>query len=108
MDEQAKRLYELKAEVMHALGHPIRLMIIDCLQGQELDVGELAERVSVERSNVSRHLAVLLKAGVVQNRKEGLHVMYGLRTSCVLGFMSCLTQVLRERIVDSAALLEAL
>jgi ArsR family transcriptional regulator, arsenate/arsenite/antimonite-responsive transcriptional repressor len=108
MDESTRKLYELKAEVMSALAHPIRLMIIDCLNREDLPVGELAIRVGSERSNVSRHLAVLLKADVVENRKEGLHVVYRLKTCCVLGFMSCLSQVLRERMEGATALLKQL
>lgn len=108
MPAPSKRLYELKAEVMQALGHPIRLMILDCLSDEELSVGELAERVGAERSNVSRHLAVLLKADILENRKDGLYVTYRLKTRCVLGFMSCLTQVLRERMEGTTALLKQL
>ena len=108
MDKHTRTLYDLKAEVMQALGHPIRLMIVDCLSRGECPVGDLAERVQAERSNVSRHLAVLLKADVVEYRKDGLHVVYRLKTRCVLGFMSCLTQVLRERMEGAAALLKSL
>lgn len=108
MDEQTRRLYALKAEVMQALGHPIRLAIIDCLSGGDHAVGDIAERVEAERSNVSRHLAVLLKAHIVENRKEGLHIVYRLKTPCVLGFSLCLTNVLRERAQSATALLESL
>ncbi len=108
MDEKTRRLYELKAEVMQALAHPTRLLIVEHLMERELSVGDLAERVEAERSNVSRHLAVLLKADVVENHKEGLHVVYRLKTPCVMGFMSCLTQVLRARIEGATALLKSL
>jgi len=108
MDQDKRRLYELKAEVMQALGHPIRLAIVDCLSRGELSVGEVAEQVEAERSNVSRHLSVLLKADVVAKRKDGLHVVYRLKTPCVLGFMGCLTNVLRERAEGASALLKSL
>ena len=108
MDEQTRKLYALKAEVMQALGHPIRLAIIDCLSRGDDSVGEIAERVEAERSNVSRHLGVLLKADIVENRKEGLHSIYRLKTPCVLGFTACLTNVLRERAESATALLESL
>jgi ArsR family transcriptional regulator len=108
MEKEDRRLYELKAEVMQALGHPIRLMIVDCLSAGERSVGDLARCVQAERSNVSRHLAVLLKAGIVEHRKDGLHVVYRLKTRCVLGFMSCLTRVLREQMESATALLKSL
>ena len=108
VDEQARKLYALKAEVMQALAHPIRLAIVDCLSRDECSAGEIAERVEAERSNVSRHLGVLLKADIVENRKEGLHMVYRLKTPCVLGFTACLTNVLRERAESASALLGAL
>ena len=108
MDQQTHKLYELKAEVMHALGHPIRLMIVDYLSERERSVGEIAGQAGAQRSNVSRHLSVLLRADIVENRKDGLHTVYRLKTPCALGFMSCLTNVLREQAESATALLESL
>ncbi|MFO8011796.1 MAG: metalloregulator ArsR/SmtB family transcription factor [Phycisphaerae bacterium] len=108
MDEAAKRLYQLKAEMIQAAGHPIRLAIIDFLKDGEQCVCNIAEHVGAKRSNVSRHLAVMLKAGVVDCRKDGLRVMYWLKTPCILGFLSCVSDALRERIEGDKDLLERL
>ena len=72
MDAAEKRLYKLKADVIAAAGNPIRLAIIDFLKDGEQCVCDIADHVQGGRSNVSRHLAVLLKAGVVEQRKDGL------------------------------------
>ena len=108
MDAARKRLYELKADVIAAAGHPIRLAIIDFLKDGERCVCDIAEHVEAKRSNVSRHLAVLLKAGIVQCRKDGLKMMYSLKTPCVLNFMSCVEGVLRLRVDEAAAVLQKL
>ena len=63
MDRERWRLYELQAEVIQAAGHPIRLAILEFLQDGERCVCDIAAAVGAGRSNVSRHLAVLLKAG---------------------------------------------
>lgn len=107
MDAETKKLYELKAEVIAAAGHPIRLAIIDLLRNGEQCVCDIAEHVDAERSNVSRHLAVLLKAGIVAHRKDGLRMMYSLKTPCVLAFAECVTGVLRERAREAAAVLHS-
>ncbi len=105
MDEANKRLYAMKAEMIQAAGHPIRLAIIDFLRGGEQCVCDIAEHVGAKRSNVSRHLAVMLKAGVLDSRKDGLKVMYSLKTPCILGFLACVSDALRERLErDKAAL----
>ena len=108
MDATQKRLYELKAEVVAAVGHPIRLAAIDFLKGGEQCVCDIAEAVGAKRSNVSRHLAVLLNAGIVTCRKDGLKMMYSLKTPCITNFLDCVVKVLRDRAGDAKAILAAL
>ncbi|NOZ20808.1 MAG: winged helix-turn-helix transcriptional regulator [Planctomycetes bacterium] len=106
MDRQQARLYEMKAQVIKALAHPIRLAIVDYLKDGEQCVCDIAEHVGSERSNVSRHLSVMVKAGVLQHRKDGLMMFYSLRTPCVVNFFRCVEGVLREQIKSDAALLK--
>ena len=108
MDAATKRLYRLKAEVVAAAGHPIRLAIIDYLKDGEQCVCDIARHVDAQRSNVSRHLSVMLKAGIVDSRKDGLKQMYSLKTPCILNFLSCVTDVLRDQAKSNAAVLRKL
>jgi DNA-binding transcriptional ArsR family regulator len=94
--------YELQAEVIQALAHPIRLAIVDLLRGGEVCVCDIAVAVGAERSNVSRHLAVMMKGGIVRTRREGLKVYYSLRTPCVLDFMACATRTLEHDLRERA------
>ena len=104
MNAQTRRLYKLKADIIAAVGNPIRLAAVEFLKDGERCVCEIAAHVGGRRSNVSRHLAVLLKAGVVEQRKDGLKMMYSLKTPCLLNFMRCVEGVLRERAKDAAVL----
>ena len=88
--------YELQAEVIHGVAHPIRLAIVDLLRDGDVCVCDIASAIGAGRSNVSRHLAVMMKSGIVRTRKEGLKVYYGLRTPCILGFMACATQAVEH------------
>ncbi len=72
-------LRRFKAEVFQALAHPTRIHIAECLQGGELPVSVLMERIGIEPANLSQHLAVLRSKGLVVNRKEGTQVFYALR-----------------------------
>ncbi len=105
MDGNQKRLYEMKAEVLAAAGHPIRLAVLDFLKDGEQCVCDIAGYVEAERSNVSRHLAVLLKAGLVEQRKDGLRMMYSLKTPCILSFSQCVESVLRARAQEAQTVL---
>ena len=108
MDADTKRFYELKAEIIQAAGHPLRLAIIEFLSQGEQCVCDIVEHVNAQRSNVSRHLSVMLKAGVLESRKDGLKVIYKLRTPCIVKFLACVEQALRERMRREAALLKKL
>ena len=69
---------DLVAERFRALGEPARLHIMNALRRGEQTVGELVESTGLGTANVSKHLRILLAAGFVTRRKEGLFVYYGL------------------------------
>jgi ArsR family transcriptional regulator len=108
MDATSKKLYEMKAEVIQAAGHPIRLAILDFLKDGEQCVCDIATHVGAQRSNVSRHLAVMLKAGIVDCHKDGLKMIYSLKTPCILSFLACVTDVLRDQVKAQTAVLRRL
>jgi ArsR family transcriptional regulator len=94
--------YQMQARVIGALAHPIRVAIVDLLKDGEVCVCEIAQRIGAERSNTSRHLAIMLKAGVLKTRKDGLQVFYSLRTPCVLNFLNCATRAIQQNINEQA------
>jgi DNA-binding transcriptional ArsR family regulator len=108
MDREAQKFYKLKADVIAAAGHPIRLAVIDYLKDGEQCVCDITKYVGAKRSNVSRHLGVLLNAGIISQRKDGLKMMYALRTPCVLNFMKCVEGVLRQNAKDASKVLAGL
>ncbi len=105
LDRETKALYKRKADIIKAVGHPLRVAVVDFLKDGEKCVCDIAEHVGSERSNVSRHLAVMLKAGVLQCRKEGLQVYYELRTPCILNFLNCAAQTLKHNVKEEAQML---
>ncbi|MCK4872510.1 MAG: winged helix-turn-helix transcriptional regulator [Phycisphaerales bacterium] len=106
MDHRAKRRYEKQARIIAALAHPTRVAIADLLRDEELCVQDIADRVGAQRPNVSQHLSVMLRGGLVQTRKDGLLVFYSLRTPCILGFLDCACRVLEDGVREDAELLE--
>jgi len=108
LSESKRLLFEKQAEIVKAISHPLRIAIVNFLKDGEQCVCDIAEHVGAERSNVSRHLSVMVAAGVLGNRKEGLKVIYWLRTPCVLEFLSCATSCLKEQARENRRLLRAL
>ena len=74
---ESLRLY--KAGVFQALAHPTRVAIVEYLNAGELSVNQLCEKVGIEQSNASQHLAVLRNKHIVQTRKAGNQIFYSLR-----------------------------
>lgn len=92
-DKQTLARFKAQARVLKALGHPSRLLIVDELSRGERCVCELAELVGAEMPTVSRHLALLRQAGIVDDEKRGVQVFYRLKTPCVMNFFQCVAEV---------------
>ena len=89
-----------RAAVFKALGHPARLRIVETLAGGERCVCELVAASGLGWSTVSRHLAVLRAAGVLDGDKRGLQVYYRLALPCVASFTACLDAARRGEAVE--------
>ena len=59
-----------------------------------------------EISNVSRHLALLKKTGILLDRKEGLNFYYYLKNPCVMDFFSCVNRILKTNLESNRDLLD--
>jgi len=76
--------YEWKARVIKALAHPSRLIMIDELAKGEKCVCELQRAVGADITTVSKHLSLMKKAGIVEDRREGVWIYYRLKAPCIL------------------------
>lgn len=91
-----RSVYEARARVAKALAHPSRLLILEALEESERCVCELTDLVGADQSTVSKHLAVLRNAGLVEDRREGTMSYYRIRVCCLAGFWQCVEGVLAE------------
>ena len=98
MDNKTKARFEARARILRAIAHPTRLFIVHELSETQKCVCELTEMVGSDISTVSKHLAVLRSAGIVQDEKRGSQVFYKLKVPCVLNFLSCV-----ESVIESSA-----
>jgi DNA-binding transcriptional ArsR family regulator len=106
MNTKTQTKYEARAKIIKAMAHPTRLFIVDELaRCQQRCVCELTEMVGVDMSTVSRHLAVLKNAGIIEDKKRGAQVYYSLRVRCVLDFLECVESVMKSNARDQQRLL---
>ena len=66
------------AQLLKALGDKDRLRLVQALRSGPCCVSDLAERLSLELANVSHHLGVLRRAGLVNSTRNGKQIIYEL------------------------------
>jgi DNA-binding transcriptional ArsR family regulator len=96
MDAKTLAKYEARSRILKAIAHSTRLFIVEQLSAKERCVCELQEMIEADISTVSRHLAVLKNAGIVQSEKRGAQVYYKLRCPCILEFLNCIETVIKD------------
>ena len=69
-------VFERAAEVFGLLSAPVRLRIVDALCAREMNVSELIDRLGVAQANISQHLSLLYRSGMLTRRREGALVYY--------------------------------
>ena len=104
LNENQLQIYKLQAEICKALADPKRLMIVHELRGGELPVGEMAVRLGIPQANVSQHLAILRKHGVVLTRREGTSVFYQLASDKIAEACNLVRGVLSDQLERSSNL----
>ena len=101
----SKERYSARARIAKAMAHPSRLLMLEAMEGKERCVCELTELVGADQSTVSKHLAVLKQAGLVEDRKQGVMVFYRVKVCCLQGFWDCIEGVLTENLKTQQAAL---
>lgn len=64
------------ADYFRALSEPLRLKLLNALRDGPLNVGELTSLLGCSQANVSKHLALLAKLGLVSRESRGTSVYY--------------------------------
>lgn len=85
------------ADLLSALAHPVRLQILSLLAAhREEPAGAVVDRIGLPQPMVSRHLAILRRAGVLAATRDGRHRNYRIARPEVAAFARYLNQALLE------------
>ena len=87
---------ELQAEILKAIAQETRLSILELLRDGERCVCEIFPAINQEQSNVSRHLNVMQKAGILTRRKDGLRIFYAVKHPEVLEIIGLAAAIMRR------------
>ena len=107
-DRAAKEaLFDEFAKVAKALSSGRRAEIVDVLANGERSVESLAHELDLSVANVSQHLQVLRRAGLVKGRREGTFIYYELAAPEVVTFWRSLQEIAGSRVADVERLARA-
>ena len=85
-----------RADVLKALAHPTRVLILDALSRGDQCVNDLRRLAATTLPTISRHLDKLKKAGIVTERRAGPRVIHHLACPCILEALECTVGVLQS------------
>jgi len=100
-------LAELIAARLRLIGDPTRIRILDLLREGELSVTEITEALGTSQQNASKHLGMLLQAGILARRKEGNSSIYSVADRDVYELCERVCGGLRQQLAGLAALVQA-
>jgi len=101
----SREALQLVAARFRVLGEPVRLEILQTLEGGPRNVSALAAEVGTTQPNVSKHLKLLEEAGLVARRPAGNSVVCALADESVFELCDVVCHSLRERLAAQAGLL---
>ncbi|MBS1857410.1 MAG: winged helix-turn-helix transcriptional regulator [Acidobacteria bacterium] len=102
----SQELRRFKAEIFQALAHPTRIAIVEALRGGDLSAGHLIEKLELEQSNASQHLAVLRAKQIVTSRKEGNQVFYSLRDPVLIEVLDIMKRYFYSHLSQTMSMLK--
>lgn len=102
---RADPVYVVKAQLFRALGNPVRIRIVELLCDGERTVGDLQAELDLDSSGTSQHLAALRQHGILESRRDGTNVYYGIRDPRVTQLLAVAKQIITSWLSDSHLLL---
>lgn len=98
-------LVELIAQRFRILGEPTRIRLMDSLRDGPATVAELQASTGASQQNVSKHLGMLLEAGMVRRVKDGTRAYYSIADESLFDLCEQVCGSLRRQIAQLDSLL---
>jgi ArsR family transcriptional regulator len=99
-------LQQFKADFFKALGHPLRIRILELLAEGDKNVNELQTLMGSEGSAVSQQLAILRNKNIVNGTKVGNKVTYSLRDPMIIELLQVAKQIFNNHLIDTISMLD--
>lgn len=85
LDPDLVRVLDRAAETFAVLSGPVRLRILHAVCDGEKAVSEIVAIVGQSQTNVSQHLSLMHRAGILRRRRQGAQVFYEIAEPAIVG-----------------------
>jgi DNA-binding transcriptional ArsR family regulator len=103
-----QKIFEMQCEICKALGHPLRLAIVDRLKDRETAAADLISDLQISKANLSKHMALLAHGGIVDTRREGRQIFYRLTDPEIHKACAMMRSILYRRLKEGEKLASAI
>lgn len=103
--DDAERLRQFKAEFFKALGHPLRIRVLELLRAGPLSVTQIQEATGVPTSSVSQQLAVLRSRSIVATQRRGTTVIYEVADAELFELLDVARRIFNAHLTDTIDML---
>ncbi len=100
------RMEDLKASIFMALSHPNRIRIVESIGSGEKCNCELVAELGLEQSNLSRHLKILVDAGILRSLRKGVRVNYRVADKRIFQIIEIAGLIAEKNIKNKAKILK--
>jgi ArsR family transcriptional regulator len=100
MTTDDRALYRMQAEIAKVLANPIRLRILSLIGDGEVANATLLDELGISRANLSQHLMLLRRAGIVTERREAVRVYYRLAFPEIKDLCATMREILAKHLTE--------
>ncbi len=103
-----QKIFQMQCDICKALGHPVRLAIVDRLNDHETAAADLIGDLGTSKANLSKHMGLLIHAGIVEARRDGRQIFYRLTDPDIHKACTLMRSILYRRLKEGEKLASAI
>ncbi len=103
-----QKIFRMQCEICKALSHPARLAIVDRLDAGDTPAADLLADLGISKANLSKNMALLIRGGIVESRRDGRRILYRLTDPEIHRACASMRSILYRRLKEGEKLASAI
>jgi ArsR family transcriptional regulator len=91
---------EIKTGILKGIAHPVRIEIVEMLENGEICACDIAGKFTIDRTTVSKHLALMTRLNILGVRRDGQNLYYRLKMNCLMSVLKCIDNAVETGVCD--------